>query len=233
VGAARDEAILADQKARQRLRVGALSLAMVELVPEAIRAFLASTADASVEISEGTVDGLTDQLMRGELDFVVGRIGSRWAGSDASAQLAQARLFDEPRCVVCRKGHLLAGKGSVRLQALAAQGWVLQPRPSSSRLLFDDLFLVRGLTPPAPTVESGSIHSNMAMVASTDLLALAPLAVARRYIAAGQMERLAAAVDLTSMAISAIWRRTSENDALVARFRDALVLASVGRLRKR
>jgi hypothetical protein len=35
------------------------------------------------------------------------------------------------------------------------------------------------------------------------------------------------------MSVSAIWRRTGENDALVARFRDALVLASVGKLRKK
>jgi DNA-binding transcriptional LysR family regulator len=233
VGAARDEAILAEQKARQRLRVGVLTVAMVELVPEALRTFLASAPHACVEISEGTVDGLTDQLMRGELDFVIGRIGSPWAGSDASAQLAQARLFDEPRCVVCRKGHPLAGQAPVRLQTLAEQRWILSPLPSSSRLLFDELFLERGLAPPAPTVESASVHSNMAMAAATDLLALAPLAVARRFIAAGQLDKLTVAVDLTTMAIWGIWRRTSENDALVMRFRDALVLASVGRVRKR
>ncbi|MDB5858450.1 MAG: bacterial regulatory helix-turn-helix protein LysR family protein [Ramlibacter sp.] len=233
VGAARDEAILADQKARQRLRVGALTVSMVELVPEALRTFLASAPQASVELSEGTVDGLTDQLMRGELDFVIGRIGSSWAGSVASAQLAQARLFDEPRCVVCRKGHPLLGQGPVRLQALAEQGWILSPPPSSSRLLFDDLFLERGLAPPAATVESASVHSNMAMAASTNLLALAPLAVARRYLAVGQLDKLPVAVDLTTMAIWGIWRRTGENDALVTRFRDALVLASVGRVRKR
>jgi DNA-binding transcriptional LysR family regulator len=119
------------------------------------------------------------------------------------------------------------------LQTLAEQRWILSPLPSSSRLLFDELFLERGLAPPAPTVESASVHSNMAMAAATDLLALAPLAVARRFIAAGQLDKLTVAVDLTTMAIWGIWRRTSENDALVMRFRDALVLASVGRVRKR
>jgi DNA-binding transcriptional LysR family regulator len=233
VESARDEARLAEQDARQRLRVGALTIAMVELVPDAMRSFLASAGQVRIEISEGTVDGLTDQLMRGELDCVVGRISPAWAGAAGSSQLAQARLFDEPRCLVCRIGHPLAAQRSVGLRTLAEQRWILSPRPSSSRVLFDDLFLVRGLAPPQPTVESVSVHSNMDMAATTDLLAIAPLAVARRHIASGRLHKLPATVDLTGMSVSAIWRRTGENDALVARFRDALVLASVGRVRRK
>jgi DNA-binding transcriptional LysR family regulator len=233
VESARDEARLAEQHARQRLRVGALTIAMAELVPEAMRSFLASAGDVRIEISEGTVDGLTDALMRGELDCVVGRISPAWAGAAGSSQLAQARLFDEPRCVVCRSGHPLAAQRSVGLRALGEQRWILAPRPSSSRVLFDDLFLVRGMTPPPPTVESASVHSYMDMVATTDLLAISPMVVARRFIASGRLHKLPVSVDLTGMSISAIWRRTGENDALVARFRDALVLASVGRLRKK
>jgi DNA-binding transcriptional LysR family regulator len=233
VDSARDEALLAEQHASQRLRVGALAIAMVDLVPDAMRSFLASVGNVRVEFSEGTVDGLTDLLMRGELDCVVGRIGAAWAGSPAAAQLGQARLFDEPRWMVCRAGHPLATQRSVGLRALAQQSWVLPPAPSSTRTLFDELFLVRGLTPPAPTVESASVQSNLMMVATTDLLALAPRVVAQHYIAAGRLQKLPAAVTLTGMSVSAIWRRTGENDALVARFRDALVLASVGKLRKK
>lgn len=233
VDSARDEALLAEQHASQRLRVGALAIAMVELVPDAMRSFLACTGNVRVEFSEGTVDGLTDLLMRGELDCVVGRIGAAWAGSAAAAQLGQARLFDEPRWIVCRAGHPLSAQRSVGLRALAQQSWVLPPPPSSTRTLFDELFLVRGLTPPGPTVESASLHSNLMMIATTDLLALAPRVVAQHYIAAGQLQKLPAAVALTGMSVSAIWRRTGENDALVARFRDALVLASVGKLRKK
>jgi DNA-binding transcriptional LysR family regulator len=233
VDSARAEAQLAQQHARQRLRVGALTIAMVELVPNAMRTFLGVAGNVRVEISEDTVDGLTDRLMRGELDCVVGRISSAWGRSPEGSQLAQTKLFDEPRCLVCRAGHPLAAQRSVGLRTLADQGWILQPPPSSSRLVFDELFLMRGLTPPAPSVESASIHSNMGVAATTDLLAVAPLTVARRYMASGQLHKLPASVDLTAMSISAIWRRTGESDALVARFRDALVLASVGRVRKK
>ncbi|CAN7770055.1 LysR substrate-binding domain-containing protein [Variovorax sp. LjRoot84] len=233
VDSARDEALFAEQHARQRLRVGALTIAMVELIPSAMRSFLASAGHVRVEISEGTVDGLTDQLMRGELDCVVGRIGSAWARSAGRSQLAQTKLFDEPRCLVCRVGHPLAVQRSVGLRTLGEQQWILPPLPSSSRLLFDELFLMRGLTPPLPTVESVSVHSNMDMVATTDLLAVAPLAVVRRHVASGHLHKLPVSVDLTGMSISVIWRRTGESDALVTRFRDALVLASAGRARKK
>jgi DNA-binding transcriptional LysR family regulator len=233
VESARSDALLAEQTAQQRLRVGALTIAMIDVIPNALRTLATPASNLRIEIEEGTVDGLSDKLMRGELDCVVGRISSAWARSDESAQIMQARLFDDPRCIVCRAGHPLATESSVDLKTLGRQKWILAPRPSSSRLLFDELFLERGLSPPMPTVESQSVHSNMDMVATTDLLGMAPLAVARRHVAAGRVHRLPVMVNLAGMSISVIWRKSSGNDAMVTRFRDALVLASVGSVRKK
>jgi DNA-binding transcriptional LysR family regulator len=185
-----------------------------------------------VQFVEGTVDGLTEQLMRGELDCVVGRLSPAWAKSNNRAQLQQVRLFDEPRCMVARTDHPLAPSTRLDLSALARQDWILAPLPSSSRLLFDNLFLERGLTPPVPVIESASVHSNMEIVAGSDLLAVVPMAVARRMIAQGVLRKLHVSVDLTGMSISVVWRRTGEADPLFSRFRDALVVASMGRTRK-
>jgi DNA-binding transcriptional LysR family regulator len=232
LGSVREEAALAEQHDRQRLRVGALTVAMTELVPAAMRTFLNTTWPVQVQFVEGTVDGLTEQLMRGELDCVVGRLSPAWAKSNNRAQLQQVRLFDEPRCMVARTDHPLAPSTRLDLSALARQDWILAPLPSSSRLLFDNLFLERGLTPPVPVIESASVHSNMEIVAGSDLLAVVPMAVARRMIAQGVLRKLHVSVDLTGMSISVVWRRTGEADPLFSRFRDALVVASMGRTRK-
>jgi DNA-binding transcriptional LysR family regulator len=186
-----------------------------------------------VQFVEGTVDGLSAQLMNGELDCVIGRLSPAWARSAEGAQLQQVRLFDEPRCMVCRAGHPLAAGSRLGLAALAKQDWILAPLPSSSRLLFDNLFLERGLPPPLPVMESASVHSNLEMVAMSDLLAVAPMSVARRMISQGALRKLNVSADLTGMSISVIWRRTGEADTLVSRFRDALVVASMGRVRKK
>lgn len=227
VDSARHEASLAEAHERQRLRVGALSVALVDLVPRALQVFFQTAAPAQVQMIEGTVDGLSGQLMNGELDCVVGRLGPAWAKSAAAAQqVLQVPLVDEPRCIVCRAGHPLARRGVAGLSVLAEQGWILQPPPSSTRLLFDELFLDRGMAPPVPVVESASVHSNIAMVAATDLLAVVPLPVAQRMIAKGELQRLPARVELTRMSLSIVWRRTADADPLVSRFRDAVVAAS-------
>jgi DNA-binding transcriptional LysR family regulator len=232
VDAAHGEALLAERHARRRLRVGSLTLAMLDLVPAALGAFLAGPDAVQVELTEGTVDGLSGQLLRGELDIVVGRLGVAVSRSQDAVQFAQVDLFDEPRCVVARAGHPLAGKRSIGIGTLARSGWILQPAPSSTRLAFDELFLLRGLPPPVPVIESASVHSNLELLARTDLLALAPLALARRHVASGALQRLSCAAALPGMSIAAIWRRTSELDPLAMRFRDALVAASAGRTRR-
>jgi DNA-binding transcriptional LysR family regulator len=167
---------------------------------------------------------LTDALLRGELDCVVGRIGPTWSKWEED-QTDQTNLFDEPRCLVCRAGHALASRRSAGLATLAAHQWVLPPIQSSTRLAFNELFLAKGLMPPTPVVESQAAHSNMDIVAATDLLGIAPLALARRHIAMGRLHRLAPSVSLAGFPISVIWRRASNSDPVLARFREALILA--------
>lgn len=58
------------------------------------------------------------------------------------------------------------------------------------------------------------------------------MSVARRMIAQGVLRKLQVSVELTGMSIAVIWRRTGEADDLIGRFRDALVVASMGRSRK-
>jgi len=229
VGAGHEEALRAQQHGRLRLRVGALTLATLELIPEALSRLLEVSSDVQIEISEGTVDGLTATLMRGELDCIIGRVGMPWAKSPDEAQIEQLKLYDEYRCLVCRPGHALAMRRRVDLATLAEHRWVLQPVPSSTRLVFDELFLERGMVPPAPTVESVSAHSNMEIVATTNLLGIAPWAVARPYIATDRLHALTPETVLARIPISLIWRRASDGDPLLAQLRRALVAAGAAR----
>ncbi|ARP80725.1 hypothetical protein CAL12_07665 [Bordetella genomosp. 8] len=233
VGAAHEEALRAQQHEGLRLRVGALTLATLELLPKALSLLLEESPDVQIEISEGTVEGLTDTLMRGELDCIIGRVGTPWAKAPHEARIEQLKLYDEQRCLVCRPGHPLSTHRRVDLAALAQHHWVLQPVPSSTRLVFDELFLERGMVPPAPTIESVSAHSNMEIVAATDLLGIAPQALARPHIATGRLHAIATDALLPRMSISLIWRRASGADPLLARLRRALVAAGAARSNRR
>lgn len=226
IHASQDEALRAQRSGRSRIRVGALTVAMLDVVPLALARFIDAFGPVQVEIVEGTADGLSGQLLRGELDVVVGRIGLSWARSPDGAQLDQVGLFEEPRCIACRVGHPMIGARTPDLGGLAAASWVLQPVPSSSRQAFEEMFLSRGLVPPVPTVESASAHSCLDVVARTDLLSVSPRALARRQVDAGRLHLLDASPNLVGMAISAIWRRTGADDPIVTGFRDALVAIS-------
>lgn len=223
IDASRDDALQAERQLRSRIRVGALTVAMVELIPQVVARFIAQHDDVQVQISEGTVDDLSERLLGGELDLVVGRLGLSWARSPEAGQLEQTKLFDEPRCIVCRTGHRLAGKATPPLSRLAQESWVLQPVPSSTRHTFDEMFLLRGLTPPLPRIESASAHSCLDIVARTDLLSVCPRALARRPIEQGRLQDLGTPRELGAMAISVIGRRSGSRDPLIGAFRDGLV----------
>jgi DNA-binding transcriptional LysR family regulator len=207
IEASHREASRAGRAGRAQLRLGALTVAMLDLVPQALARFIAAFEPV-------------------ELDVIVGRIGLSWARSPEGAQLDQVKLFDEPRCIVCRSAHPIARLGVPDLQGLATATWVLQPVPSSSRQAFEEMFLARGLMPPVPTVEAVSAHSCLDIVSRTDLLSVSPRALARRQAESGRVLVLDAPPGLAGMAISAIWRRSGAADPLVSGFRSALVAVS-------
>lgn len=216
----------ARQAARARpriLRIGALALATEHLVPATIAAFVREADDVQVRLVEGTVNSLCDSLESGGLDLVVGRLDRRYARPPEIERFGQVRLLDEPRYVMARYGHPLAGRGRIDFATLARQGWVLSPHASSMRLAFDEGFLQRGLVPPIPAVESASARNNLAIAARTDLLALSSMTLARPLLERGRLVRLDTASPLPGLWLSAIWRRTSEVDAATMRFRDLVV----------
>jgi DNA-binding transcriptional LysR family regulator len=227
LGTVREEACLAERAALTRLRVGAMAVAAMGFLPRVMPLFLSSAGRAQVQVVEGTIDNLTDLLINGELDCVIGRRAQNWEHSNALAgQIEEVRLLDDPRCVVCRSGHPVIQRQPLSLAVLAREDWILPPVPSSSRVLFDQLFFEAGMSPPLPIVESASVQSNMEMVATTNLLSVVALGIARRTIAAGNLQQLQIALDLPPMPLSFLWRPSGDKDELVQWFMRAATSAA-------
>lgn len=142
--AVQEEARLAEHSALERLRVGTMAVAGMGFLPLVMPIFLSSAGRAQVQLVEGTIDTLRDLLINGELDCAIGRFAqNRETSTDLVHRIEQVRLFDDPRCVVCRAGHPALQSQPLSLPALAKEDWILPPAPSSSRVLFDQLFLTR------------------------------------------------------------------------------------------
>lgn len=124
-----------------RLRFGAFATADAALVPQALAAFRSRHPRVRVSREEGLTPALLDRLTAGHLDLAV---VSTTSGAPLEAYTLH-HLLDESLYVAVPAGHELAGKGPVRLSALADADWISgSPRPEGTLL---DAALRQGFRP--------------------------------------------------------------------------------------
>ncbi|MFA5520913.1 MAG: LysR substrate-binding domain-containing protein [Castellaniella sp.] len=222
IESAREEAVLIQEHGGARLRVGALSLAMVTLIPRTLCILLRDSPAIKIEITEGTVAGLTDAFLVRELDCIVGRLGRISSLDSEGVGIQQLKLYDEPRCFISRYNHPCYSNALIDLPSLARESWILPPAPFSTRLAFDKLFLAQGLIPPSPVIESHNAHSNMDIVAATNLLGTVPRSLAQRHFQTRNLSMISAPFYPDSIPISLIWRTSEPPLPALFSFRNAL-----------
>ena len=155
-----------------RVRLGVVSLALFELLPELLAA--ARKIDVEVDIGYVSTNEQISALACGDLD-----IGLLTPPFDAPARLKTSLLEDEPLVVALPVA--LAGPGqSVSLPELNAH-LILFPR-SDGPALYDaivDLFRTAGLTLTSRQETPASMLATLALVAAGAGASLVPAAVAR------------------------------------------------------
>ncbi|MDQ0141621.1 LysR family transcriptional regulator [Cupriavidus necator] len=162
------------------VRLGMLPLVGVDVLPRAVARLRAQGNLPRLAVREHTVDGLTAMLAEGELDCIVGRLQKDHAGQ-LKARAHITRLRNEYLAVVCAPGHPLALRRDVALADLHEGPWILPPRGTHTRDVFEQPFLDSGQLPPVPHIESASFHSNLAMAAAGGFLTLAPASALAHY----------------------------------------------------
>ncbi|WP_233154852.1 LysR family transcriptional regulator [Candidimonas nitroreducens] len=176
---------------KEHLRVGALSLAMLEMLPAIICKVRARRPDITIELQEGTVDGIIEGVMNGQLDCAIGRL------SDNFHQEHYDALFVRPVSImplkaVCSVRNPIARERTVTLKQLRNQAWILLPKGTASRETFERAFIQQGLQPPAPAIESFSWLSNFHLAASSELVTVATAIAVDRFVQYG----LVSAIDI-------------------------------------
>lgn len=179
---ARQELIAAQSAAGEPgtldLRVGALPLALVQPLPAALARLRKRLPQVHVQLVEDTVPSLWRRMEAGELDAMVSRLPALSERQRLPSGVAHRIVGRESLVLVCGRGHPLAGRRQVRLAQLLAYDWVLPPEGSYTRLAIDQKFLRAGLRGPRAAVTSMSFHTNLRLVAGSELLAVAPRAPA-------------------------------------------------------
>ncbi len=156
--------------ATRLLRVGAFPHTTGGVLPRIMDALLRAPQGWQVVLHDGAADRLFGLLTQGALDVVVGRVPQDQITSPFMDQIGQHPLYEESLCVVASARHALARRRKISLEELAQHEWILPGLQSTTRQSFVDAFVRRGLTPPAPRVESPSFFYSLALVARTGLL---------------------------------------------------------------
>ena len=199
------------------LRVGALPLALVQPLPEALARLRRRLPQVHVQLGEDTMPNLWRRLAGGEFDALVARLPALSEQPRLPAGVLHRNVGEESLVLVCGRAHPLARRRAPSLAALREHDWVLPPEGSYTRLTIDQAFLRAGLPGPRAAITSMNFHTNLRLVADGSLLAVAPRAAALAMRKTLDLAIFPIHWGREDPAITLVWRKASlGNPALVA-----------------
>ncbi|HET7634885.1 MAG TPA: LysR family transcriptional regulator [Burkholderiales bacterium] len=206
------------------LRIGAIPRVMQSLIPATLARLAREPSNDRYAIVEGNAANLVQDLCAARLDCVVGRVtpGSEFDADELSTHV----LYAEPTVTVVSTKHRLATKRRVSLVDLQQERWVLPSDGSFSRETAIRAFVAAGLPPIVPWVESSVFHSNLLIVSRSDLVTVAPAAIAQSFAQARLIKVLPLQPPLPTSPIHLIARRALADYPPLQRFAHAVAAAS-------
>ncbi len=171
----RDEIDAVASGSAGRTSVGAMVVAMPQLLVRAIELLKSRSAQTTVSVEEGDLTRLLPRLRVGELDLIVGRLEPGYASPD----LRTEALYEESMVIVARPDSPLSQKARPSWSELAKEAWIVPPPWASSRVKLNQMFYKHGLQPPVDVVESTSFLATLTFVRKSSRLGFVARAVAQ------------------------------------------------------
>ncbi|MYM39336.1 LysR family transcriptional regulator [Duganella qianjiadongensis] len=166
--------------------IGTIMTPGIELLPKAITRTKQQAPRLRIGVEMEQSNILLEQLQRGRLDFMIGRIPER----HSSEGLSYEELGDEPACAVVRAGHPLLSARKLSLRELASQPWILPPQGSILRARCELMFRRAGLEVPINVIDTTAVLLITPLLQQTDALNVMPVAVAKYYESQGVLNIL-------------------------------------------
>lgn len=137
------------------------------VLPRVIARLSQLSPDIQVKITTGTRDSLLENLRKGSIDIVLGRLTGGLPDGLRGEALTQMRLY-----VVARRDHPLAGLDrSATIGELSEFGWVLPPAGDPT---IQFAFTEQGMVPPVTRVEAFSQNLVFGLLQATDFVSIIP-----------------------------------------------------------
>ena len=158
----------------------------VSFLPRVIAKLLDREPGLSLEIVDGTYEGLTTQVREGALDAVVAGFPPIHRAED----LVHEELVPGEFLLVCRPDHPLGARKRASLEDVAVHRWILANRPQAIIDIVELTFRTAGVAPPKPLIHSGSMVFLKAVLMEGQFLTLLPRGVVAHEVAARQLVAL-------------------------------------------
>jgi DNA-binding transcriptional LysR family regulator len=185
------------------IRVGALAMAAVDLLPRSLARFKTQRPLTTALVREGTVEVLLPELLLGNLDLIVGRIPS----GRITHGLGEKTLMEEGVSLVVGRNHPLARRRRLRWSDLGLYPWVLPPVNTLLREPLERAFEDQGLAMPANRIETLSVHVLRAYLHHTNAIAALATDVSRYYASLGLLAILPLDVPKLVRPVGIVWNR--------------------------
>ncbi|SMC95111.1 LysR family transcriptional regulator [Rhizobium sp. RU36D] len=150
---------------RGRLRIGAITTAMRDIVPTAIKRFLLAQPEVDVSLNEELSAALYSALLNGAIDIAV-----MTRPKEISEEIEFLNLLDIPVDIVADRDHELVKLPRVTLADLTPYRWVIPARPEPDRLALEALFANAQLPRPLAICETTSSTFQISMISGSKWL---------------------------------------------------------------
>jgi DNA-binding transcriptional LysR family regulator len=196
---------------RGELTIAAVPVAMMLLIPEALRTFSRAFPDIRLRVTEEMFVDQLQKLRNGQVDLVVGGIPEGLA----SGEFATEFLMETQMVVVARRSSRYAN--ARKLSDLSAAPWVYTGNSKKSGYAAR-LFEVNGLPPPPVGAVVNSTLSLLALVGSGDLLGLMPVQIVGHPLAGQDISKVPVAEPGLPLTVGTIIRQGSTVSPAIRQF---------------
>jgi DNA-binding transcriptional LysR family regulator len=189
-----------------QVNLGAITAPGVVLLPPTIAAIKEANPNLRITIQIESSNVLVEQLSRGGLDLVVGRLSEE----HDSADLRYETIADEPMCAVGRPGHPLFNASQLTLTDLLDYCWIVPPVGSVMRHHLDLMFQELDLPQLKNRLETGSLLFMTKMMQQSDMVGMLAVDTARYYADHGLLRILPVVVPCQMAPFGFITRRDKQ-----------------------
>lgn len=151
-------------------KIGIAPALSPDFMPDVVSRIAASHPSIKITVFEALYEGISQAVVRGELDFALTNLPPRGVAPD----LEWRELFRDHFVVCCSKAHPLARKGKVQLAELLEHPWITPAQEGVPWLRLVDLFIAARCPPPRATVETNSASVIMSLLQRGPFLTFVP-----------------------------------------------------------